>query len=156
MHGKVLVGTSALIAVLAAVTYIRYSSNPDYVPAGIQNSAFEEVAPDLFRFNRVWAPVNHVLEIPISVFLIKSGKHYVLIDAGIPGTNYTNLLINGIKTATRSGHLRTILRKYTITIQYDALQLLTSAWLNCTLTLAVCSWSARCSWQAAALLKLRS
>ncbi|BDA41208.1 probable metallo-hydrolase YflN [Coccomyxa sp. Obi] len=109
MIGKVLVGTTALLAVLAAVTYTRYLSDPHYVPEGIQNSKFEEVAPDLFRFNRVWAPVNHVMEVPISVFLIKSAKDYVLIDAGVPVTNYTNLLINGIKTATQGRHLRMIL-----------------------------------------------
>ena len=59
------------------------------------------------------------MEVPISVFLIKSGKDYVLIDAGIPGMNYTDLLINGIKTATQSGNLRIIMRKYTSTTRFD-------------------------------------
>ncbi len=115
MIGKVLFGTTALLAVLAAVTYTRYLHDSHYTPEGILDSRFEEVAPELFRFNRVWTPVNHVIEVPISVFLIKSGKNFILIDAGIPGANYTDLLIDGVKTATQGGHLRMILREFTRT-----------------------------------------
>lgn len=110
MIGKLLTVSNIIIAILASGFYARFRQiEASHVPSGIQSTSFDEVAPDLYRFGRTWTLVKTVLEVRISTFLIKSGKDYILIDAGVPSANYTDHLIPALKAATKHGNLRWIL-----------------------------------------------
>ncbi len=112
MQWKLLTLASILIALLGVALYSKLQAvDPSYVPQGTQNTGFDEVAPDLYRLGRTWTVLQKILEIHISVFLIRSGKDYILVDAGVPNTNYTDLLVEGVRAATKNGNLRMILRK---------------------------------------------
>ena len=112
MNGKILIILSVAIAIFGFVLYgLLQSADEKHVPQGTQNTSFDEIAPDLYRLGRTWELVKKYLEVHISVFLIKSGKDFILIDTGVPGTNYTDLIIRSARAATEHGNLRMILRE---------------------------------------------
>lgn len=109
MIGKVLAVLSILIAASASLLYIRLKAADLNGIERVQNTSFDEVAPGLYRLARTWTMIKNVLEVNVNVFLIKDGKNYILIDTGFGGTNYTDLLVNSIHSATKNGNVRIIL-----------------------------------------------
>ena len=105
--GKILL-TGSLLAVVAGglVAFVHHTYEG---PDGVQSKLFDLVAPDLYRMGYSLQLIPKFFNIHVSMFLVKSGKDYILIDAGWPGKNFTDRLIPALKDATKGGTLRCIL-----------------------------------------------
>ena len=108
MIGKALL-TGSLLTLIAGVGFVAFVHHTYEGPDGVQSKGFELVAPDLYRLGYSMQLIPKILEPHVSSFLVKSGKDFILIDAGWPGKNFTDLLIPALKEATKGGTLRFIL-----------------------------------------------
>jgi glyoxylase-like metal-dependent hydrolase (beta-lactamase superfamily II) len=105
-----LLAFSALLVVGTGILIAHYRALDSDLD-GARDVAFGKIAPDLYRLGHTWTVVKKLLEVNVAVFLIKSGKNYILIDTGVPGPNYTTILIDAVRDATKNGKLRMILCK---------------------------------------------
>lgn len=112
---RCLIAFTALLAVGAGILTAHYILL-DEQPLGIQDTKFDEVAPNLYRLGSTWTLIRKVVEAHVAVFLVKRGKDYILIDAGVPGANYTDMLIGAVNAATKDGNLRLVLCKHFLAI----------------------------------------
>ena len=108
MIGKALLAGS-LFAAIAGVGLVAFVHHTYEGPDGVQSTGFDLVAPDLYRLGHSMQIIPKIMELHVSVFLVKSGRDYVLIDAGWPEKNHTDILISALKDATKGGTLRFIL-----------------------------------------------
>ena len=108
MIGRLLL-TGSLLAVLSGVGLVTYVHHTYEGPDGVQSWGFDLVAPDLYRLGYNIRIIPKLFEPHVSTFLIKSGRNYILVDAGWPGQNFTQLFIPALKDATKGGTLRFIL-----------------------------------------------
>ena len=101
--------TGSFLAVLAGVSLVAFVHHSYKGPDGVQSECFDLVAPDLYRLGSTMQIIPKLFEPHVSVFLVKNGGDYILVDAGWPTQNLTNILIPALKDATKSGTLRFIL-----------------------------------------------
>ena len=106
--GKALL-TGSLLTVIAGVGIVAVVHRSYEGPDGVQSHRFDGIATDLSRFGHTMQLIPKVFEAHVSTFLVKSGKNFVLIDAGWPTQNHTQLFMAALKDATRAGTLRWIL-----------------------------------------------
>ena len=101
--------TGSLLALTAGLGLVSVLHFTYEGPDGVQSKGFDLVAPGLYRLGYSMQLIPKILEPHVSTFLVKSGKDYILIDAGWPGKNFTDLFIPALKEATKGGTLRIIL-----------------------------------------------
>ena len=106
--GKALL-TGSLLTVIAGIGIVAVVHRSYEGPDGVQSQRFDGIATDLFRFGHTMQLIPKAFEAHVSTFLIKSGRNYILIDAGWPTQNHTLLFMAALKDATRAGTLRWIL-----------------------------------------------
>ena len=106
--GKTLL-TGSFLAVIAGVGLVAIAHRSYEGPDGVQSQRFDSIAIDLSRFGHTMPLIPKVFEAHVSTFLIKAGRNYILIDAGWPTRNHTQLSMAALKDATRAGTLRWIL-----------------------------------------------
>ncbi len=99
----------SLLTVLAGVGLVAYLHHTYEGPEGVQSRGFDLIAPELYRLGYSMRLIPKLFEPHVSTFLIKNGRNYILVDAGWPGQNFTQLLIPALKDATKGGNLRFIL-----------------------------------------------
>ena len=101
--------TGSFLAVLAGVGLVAFVHHSYKGPDGVQSKRFDLVAPDLYRLGSTMQIIPKLFEAHVSLFLVESGSDYILVDAGWPTQNLTDILIPALKNATKSGTLRFIL-----------------------------------------------
>ena len=106
--GKALL-TGSLLTVITGIGLVAVVHRSYEGPDGVQSQRFDGIATDLSRFGHTMQLIPKVLEAHVSTFLIKSGKNFILIDAGWPTQDHTQLFMAALKDATRAGTLRWIL-----------------------------------------------
>lgn len=75
---------------------------------------FQEIAPGLQRLGYQWKQLGGLMKFDINTFLVRTEARsgaptYILIDSGVPGVPYKELLLGAIKNATQDGQLRLML-----------------------------------------------
>ena len=101
------------VALALAYQYIHRSWGPEREFSALA-PYFQEVAPGLHRLGYEWKQLGGLLKVDINTFLIRNkaahgGPAYILIDSGVPGVPYKELLLSAIENATQDGQLRLML-----------------------------------------------
>ena len=100
-------------ALLGQYVYRSYGAQrqqlPDLLPFFQDTSA-----PGLQRLGYGWKQLGGLLTVDINTFLVRvkaarGGPAYILVDGGVPGAPYKELLLSAVKNATQDGQLRLML-----------------------------------------------